>query len=186
MKNKNRLQSIRDTRLGIDTYQTMLSKMKFESMEEYDLIGKVEDISIYINEGNVDEDKMVEDVSKQKFLREKFLNTSAIHNSPEEDSYLDTGGKVVRYKYEGPLDDKNRDFCSHMLTVYSNQYFRKEDINQMSFSHPNSDFKRYSYWQYSGSYGCRHRFVAYVFSVSETDRVQTTVKRSAKDSSPKN
>ena len=96
----------------------------------------------------------VEDVD---VLKEKF----AISSSPNEASVEDTIGERVRYKYVGPRDSKNRDFCGKMMSA--NKVFRREDIDQMTLENENSEFGSYSIWTYRGSYNCRHKWVKIIY-----------------------
>jgi len=86
----------------------------------------------------------------------------AIDSDPTEDSKLDTKEYKVLYKYEGPRDDKNRAFCANVLDA--DLYYRKEDIDQMSFRQENMQFGTYSIFKFKGSYNCRHIWNRYVFT----------------------
>ena len=79
-------------------------------------------------------------------------------SSPNEESILDHGNILVRYKYIGPRDPKNRKFCSEMLA--KNRVYRLEDIEQLS----NPEFGRYSIFDYRGSYNCRHAWVRLLYA----------------------
>lgn len=96
----------------------------------------------------------VEDVD---VVKEKF----AISSSPNDVSVEDTIGERVRYKYVGPRDSKNRDFCGKMMSA--NKVFRREDIDQMTLENENSEFGSYSIWTYRGSYNCRHKWVKIIY-----------------------
>jgi hypothetical protein len=85
----------------------------------------------------------------------------AIESEPNESSSLDTSETLVRFKYVGVRDEKNRTFCAAVLDA--KLVFRKEDINQMSFRGENKEFGRYSIFQYKGSYGCRHNWLRQVY-----------------------
>jgi hypothetical protein len=62
------------------------------------------------------------------------------------------GGQwLVRYKYFGPRDDRNRTFCSEVLSI-ARIYTEEEIQNGLS----NPEFGNYSIFDYKGSYGCRH------------------------------
>jgi DNA-binding Lrp family transcriptional regulator len=71
---------------------------------------------------------------------------------------------VVRYSYEGPKDDRNRDFCRRLLDI--DGYFSRESIEKMS------EIAGYSVWDRRGGWltlpdgdhqpFCRHRWVANV------------------------
>tara|TARA_R110002153_G_scaffold189041_4_gene341885 strand:+ start:164 stop:1702 length:1539 start_codon:yes stop_codon:yes gene_type:complete len=93
----------------------------------------------------------------------------AIQSDPDADSSLDVndgnrGKWLVRYKYKGPRDSKNRTFCASLLEFQgTNTVFRKEDINQMSFTTSNPEFGTYSIFRYKGSFGCRHKWQRVIF-----------------------
>ena len=78
----------------------------------------------------------------------------AISSKPNLSSLEDWGKFEIRYTYQGPLDSKNRDFCSKMRRA--NLIFRKEDINKLTVQGENSEFGIYDIFTYKGSYGCRH------------------------------
>lgn len=89
----------------------------------------------------------------------------AIESDPNAESSLDNDRRLVRYYYKGVRDDKNRKFCADLLDM--NLWFRKEDINQMSFRAENGeDFGTYSIFKFEGSYGCRHTWDKNYFSPS--------------------
>ena len=64
-----------------------------------------------------------------------------ISSKPNEVSVKDTVGMRVRYKYVGPRDGKNRDFCKAMLEA--NRVYRIEDIQRMTDTMANDDFGKY-------------------------------------------
>ena len=78
----------------------------------------------------------------------------AITSKPDISSLEDYGKFKIRYSYQGPLDSKNRTFCSRMRRA--NLIFRKEDINKLTIQGENSEFGIYDIFTYKGSYGCRH------------------------------
>ena len=88
----------------------------------------------------------------------------AIESDPNAESTLDNKRRLVRFYYKGPRDNKNRKFCGEVLDL--NLWFRKEDINYMSFRSENKDFGTYSIFKYAGSYGCRHNWDKNYFSKS--------------------
>lgn len=90
----------------------------------------------------------------------------AIQSEPDLPSALDRkkgkdGYWLVRYAYDGPFDDRNRDYCHEVLSL--KLIYRKEDIDQMSFRSENKEFGTYSIWRFKGSYGCRHRWKRLLF-----------------------
>ena len=86
----------------------------------------------------------------------------AIESDPNAESKLDRAKYLVRFYYKGPRDDKNRPFCAECLDL--NLWYRKEDIDSMSFRQENPDFGTYSIFKYEGSYGCRHTWDKNYFS----------------------
>lgn len=92
---------------------------------------------------------------------ESLAVTMAIESNPDQNSTLDTSKYAIRYKYMGPRDDKNREFCANVLDA--NQIYRKEDIMQGT----NPEFGTYNIFWYKGSYNCRHRWARLVFVKSE-------------------
>ena len=115
--------------------------------EPYDLL---------INEGweVVRVEKMTEQVIK-KLVDQKF-------NEPNAESELDKNQPYrVRYKYAGPRDDKNRQFCSDMLRL--NRVYRIEDIDALSDEGANSEFGFYEIFKWRGSFNCRHQWVRLLY-----------------------
>lgn len=80
----------------------------------------------------------------------------AITSKPNLSSLEDYGKFQIRYKYTGPRDSKNRNFCARMLS--KDLIFRKEDINQLTIQSENSEFGIYNIFEFKGSYGCRHHW----------------------------
>lgn len=149
-----------------------------QDMSAYEVIGRFDDLTRFLNsEGDVDERRML--------TYHRFLNTSSINPRPEEESFMDGKNVLIRYKYEGPLKSTSREFCIYMINNHSMDYFRREDINQMSFSRANPDFGTYSIWNYKGSYNCGHAWVAYIFRLKKGEDVSDaqSVTRSSGDSS---
>lgn len=99
---------------------------------------------------------------------EEILNL-AISSDADADSVLDVndgnkGKWLVRYRYNGPRDSKNRTFCARLLSYQgTNTVFRKEDIRSMSLSTTNKEFGDYNIFWYKGSYGCRHKWQRVIF-----------------------
>jgi len=87
----------------------------------------------------------IEEVGEEEF---------AISSKPELSSLEDYGKFQIRYSYQGPLDSKNRNFCSRMRKA--NLIYRKEDINNLTVQGENSEFGIYDIFTYKGSYRCRH------------------------------
>ena len=122
-------------------------------------------------EESLAEDGWVE-MSEDSFHNHLYF---AIVSDPNAGSLQDTSAFKVLYKYDGPKDSKNRDFCRQVLS--KNLLYRIEDINNMSLAGDNQEFGTYDIFTYKGSYNCRHRWVQ-KFYRKETDVEKA--KRSAK------
>ncbi len=78
------------------------------------------------------------------------------------DAYTDEGTQKLKvlYQYRGPYDEKNRKFCSRMMSM-TEKYgllWRKEDIDRLTVFNKNDEFEPYDIFQYRGSFNCRHRW----------------------------
>ena len=91
------------------------------------------------------------EIDKDSFYRQAFAQ---IITSPNKPSQADFGNLAVRYKYTGPKDNRNRKFCSRLMSL--NKIFRREDINNLSVTGENVEFGIYDIFRYKGSYNCRH------------------------------
>jgi len=78
-------------------------------------------------------------------------------SSPNEPSDKDTETTRIRFKYVGPRDNKNRQFCADMLS--KNRVYRIEDIDDLS----NPDFGTYNIFMWRGSFNCRHVWMRLVY-----------------------
>lgn len=85
------------------------------------------------------------------------------YDNPDLKSKDDKGIFKIRYKY-GPdnVSSNSRKFCKEMVSL-TNQgiVYRREDINQMSFSGVNGQFapegrSTYSIWRFKGGVNCHH------------------------------
>jgi len=88
------------------------------------------------------------------------MNQESFSN-PNDPSELDTETTRIRYKYIGPRDNKNRQFCSDMLS--KNRVYRNEDITQLTNSVANEQFGKYDIFLWRGSYNCRHVWVKLIY-----------------------
>jgi len=111
-----------------------------------------------INEGY--EIVRVEKITPQvihKMNQEKFTKSN-----PNESSILDENQDyLVRYKYIGIRDNKNRTFCREMLQA--GKVYRIEDIDALTDEVANEQFGFYSIFMYRGSYNCRHQWVRLLY-----------------------
>tara|TARA_R110000823_G_scaffold227750_1_gene354979 strand:- start:6185 stop:7525 length:1341 start_codon:yes stop_codon:yes gene_type:complete len=97
----------------------------------------------------------------------------AISSKPDLSSLEDYGKFKIRYSYQGPLDSKNRTFCSQMRKA--NLIFRKEDINKLTVTGENEEFGIYDIFTYKGSYGCRHHWQRLrIFKDDNGDKIEQT------------
>ena len=105
----------------------------------------------------------------EESLTDESILELAIQSDGNADSNLDVtiknvGEYKVRYRYDGPKDNRNRDFCASLLDYQSTDtVFRREDINRMSFTTTNRQFGTYSIFRYKGSFGCRHKWKRLIF-----------------------
>jgi hypothetical protein len=107
--------------------------------------------------------KQLEQMGEEDVIfKREFINTSAIRSAakPDEVSFMDSPNTRIRYKYVGPRDSKNRDFCRFLLDI--DKVYRKEDINNMSLGGVNTGFgpgpnnNFYDIFQFKGGKYCRH------------------------------
>lgn len=91
-----------------------------------------------------------------KMNQERFTKSN-----PNAESELDKENFRVRYKYVGPIDDRNRRFCADMMSA--NRVYRIEDIDALSDSVANSEFGFYEIFTWRGSYNCRHQWVRLIY-----------------------
>jgi hypothetical protein len=86
----------------------------------------------------------------QKMSQERF-------SSPNDTSFLDNDKYRIRFKYVGPRDEKNRQFCAEMLS--KNRVYRQEDVDQLTDDIANEEFGYYNIFLWRGSFNCRHTWV---------------------------
>ena len=126
-----------------ELYQQLPNDLEDKIIEYLESIGE--------NPSDLEKDGwIISSIESVDTLKERFRITS----SPNEASVEDTIGERVRYKYVGPRDSKNRDYCARMMSA--NKVFRREDIDQMTLDTENSEFGTYSIWKWRGSFNCRH------------------------------
>jgi hypothetical protein len=82
-----------------------------------------------------------------KMTQDKFSKPNDVSDA------LDTDDLRIRFKYIGPVDDRNRKFCADMMR--KNKIYRIEDIEQLS----NPEFGTYNIFLFRGSFNCRHAWV---------------------------
>jgi ElaB/YqjD/DUF883 family membrane-anchored ribosome-binding protein len=78
-------------------------------------------------------------------------------SSPNDTSFLDNDKYRIRFKYVGPRDNKNRQFCADMLA--KNRVYRQEDIDNLTDNVANEQFGFYNIFLWRGSFNCRHTWV---------------------------
>jgi len=93
--------------------------------------------------------QVVHQMNKQKF------------SDPNSPSFLDTDNYRVRFKYVGPRDNKNRQFCASMLSF--NRVYRQEDIDDLTDGVANDEFGFYNIFLWRGSFNCRHTWVRLIY-----------------------
>jgi len=103
----------------------------------------------------------VEKMTPQKINEITNRNQKFITSAPNENSELDTDEYRVRFKYVGPQDERNRQFCADMMA--QNRVYRIEDIDQLTAQVANSEFGYYSIFLWRGSFNCRHVWVRLLY-----------------------
>lgn len=93
---------------------------------------------------------MVEKMNKERF------------SDPNAPSFLDNDQYRVRFKYVGPRDNKNRQFCADMLS--KNRVYRQEDIDELTDNVANEEFGFYNIFLWRGSFNCRHTWVRLIYA----------------------
>ena len=94
---------------------------------------------------------------------------TSIKMSAEDKSSQDAGLYKIRYRYSGNLSGNSRPFCVEMVGLSKGgKVYRKEDINQMSFSGVNGQFAPkgrsvYSIFKYKGGAYCHHKWERLVY-----------------------
>lgn len=118
-----------------------------------------EPYSDLINEGW--EIVKVEKMTPQKINELMNRKEKFISSDPNATSELDTDEMRVRFKYVGPQDERNRQFCADMMA--QNRVYRIEDIDQLTAQVANSEFGYYSIFLWRGSFNCRHVWVRLLY-----------------------
>jgi hypothetical protein len=138
--------------------ETMLDSLKGEvvNLDEWELVETRE-----YDEENEDIEAWANRLIKPK---KDMLTKLAdfIKSKPSEKSFLDKSFYKVRYTYqEKYTSGKSRLFCSNMMSrTGKGVVYRKEDIDQASFSGVNNSFghkgQNYSLFKYKGGVNCGH------------------------------
>jgi hypothetical protein len=115
----------------------------------------------------------VEDPDNEDQIVEAITSVSmaavSSYGDAEERSSGDAGMFKIRYRYSGSLKDNSRTFCVEMVGLSdSGKVYRKEDINQMSFSGVNGQFSpkgrsTYSIFKYKGGAYCHHKWQRLIY-----------------------
>ena len=115
----------------------------------------------------------VDDPDKEDEIVEAITSVSmaavSSYGDAEERSSGDAGMFKIRYRYSGSLKDNSRTFCVEMVGLSDGgKVYRKEDINQMSFSGVNGQFSpkgrsTYSIFKYKGGAYCHHKWQRLVY-----------------------
>ena len=115
----------------------------------------------------------VEDPDREDEIIEAITSVSmaavSSYGNAEERSTQDAGMFKIRYRYSGSLSDNSRTFCVEMVGLSDGgKVYRKEDINQMSFSGVNGQFapkgrSTYSIFKYKGGAYCHHKWQRLIF-----------------------
>jgi len=139
--------------------------------EEWELVDVREQ-----DDSNVSVDDWANKLIKEKFSMMQKLK-DFVKSKPIEKSNLDKSFYRIRYSYqERHSSGKSRDFCKKMMGRTSNGVvYRKEDIDQASFSGVNKSFghkgQNYSLFRFKGGVNCGHYFQEELYRMkSKTER----------------
>ena len=115
----------------------------------------------------------VEDPDREDEIVEAITSVSmaavSSYGDAEQKSSGDAGMFKIRYKYTGSLSANSRTFCVEMVGLSDGgKVYRKEDINQMSFSGVNGQFapkgrSTYSIFKYKGGAYCHHKWQRLIY-----------------------
>jgi len=137
--------------------EEMLNALDGEEInDEWELVEKRE----YSEDNESVEDWAGSLVKEKKSTLSKLADF--IKSKPNDKSKLDKSYYKVRYEYaEKYSSDKSRNFCTTMMGRTSKGVvYRKEDIDQASFSGVNNSFghkgQNYSLFKYKGGVNCGH------------------------------
>lgn len=133
-------------------------------------------VAEYLEKCGVAIDSSWVEITIDEYLKGQPIDVNNFQSNLRMESALDRfspdgkGAFLIRYKYDGPVDDKNRTFCAKIMGL--NKVYTYEEISQEL---KNPDFGNYSIFDYKGSYGCRHKWVRKYYFVdfddNETRRV---------------
>jgi hypothetical protein len=142
--------------------EVIKSYMPTDNMSELEdaIINNLAEIGI--TDRSLEEDGWVA-MSEEEFNKFVF----AIVSRPSESTIDSYGDYKVLYRYMGPQDSKNRDFCARMLRA--NLLFRKEDINNMTVKAENKQFGVYDIFKWKGSFNCRHFWQGLIYRRENTN-----------------
>jgi len=134
-------------------------KQPYEVLTDEQMLELAEALSELGEDPTELEEEGWEIVKVEKLNKESFVGD--ISSDPNAVSVEDTVGMRVRYKYVGPKDSKNRDFCGAMVTA--NRVYRREDIDNMTMNMANDEFGYYDIFEWRGSFNCRHEWVKLIY-----------------------
>jgi len=109
---------------------------------------------------------------KSSYSNRPISNVYTSNSILDFDDPSGDGVFMLRYSYEGPFDNRNRDFCRQMITFSNDSVWSYEDITT---DLDNPEFGSYNLFTYKGSYNCRHewkrRFFYKDFDTKEARKV---------------
>jgi glycerophosphoryl diester phosphodiesterase len=150
----------------------ILENLKYETIgDDYELVETRE-----YSEDNTNTEDWANSLIKRKLSRiRKFADF--ITSKPNEESKLDKSFYKIRYTYQERKSSANsRDFCKTMMArTGKGVVYRKEDIDNASFSGVNNDFghkgQNYSLFRFKGGIYCGHYWQEELYRMkSETEK----------------
>jgi len=72
---------------------------------------------------------------------------------------------IVKWRYSGPRDSKNRPFCASLLSMQDKEGFSRAEISVMN----NGQTGKGTAFRNRGGYGCRHRWIPVAASAGDPE-----------------
>ena len=158
--------------LSDEMAEAILENLEYETIgDDYELVETRE-----YSEDNPNTEDWANSLIKRKLSRiRKFADF--ITSKPNEESKLDKSFYKIRYTYQERKSSNNsRDFCKTMMArTNKGVVYRKEDIDNASFSGVNNDFghkgQNYSLFRFKGGIYCGHYWQEELYRMkSETEK----------------
>lgn len=148
---------------AVDTTSVKMSEEKKKSNLDTDVANGL----IELGEDITDEWELVSEAVVCHDDDDKFHSFATTGTAkPNVKSENDSKDYKVRYKYNGPITPKSREFCR--LMIEKGKIYRKEDIESMNSLVVNEGWgeygtEPYSIWKFKGGGACRHNWLRQIY-----------------------